>query len=76
MYVTSHGRRSRILELHITFDHTILDSCMYFLNVLPPRLAYLKNRINFLLKMNKTENDVVIRLFDLFGKLELKTICI
>jgi len=58
-----------------TFDHTILDSCMYFLNVLPPRLAYLKNRINFLLKMNKTENDVVIGLFDLFGKLELKTIC-
>ena len=58
-----------------TFDHTILDSCMYFLNVLPPRLAYLKNRINFLFKMNKTENDVVIGLFDLFGKLELKTIC-
>ena len=25
--------------------------------------------------MNKTENDVVIGLFDLFGKLELKTIC-
>ena len=58
-----------------TFDHTILDSCMYFLNVLPPRLAYLKNRINFLFKMNRTENDVVIGLFDLFGKLELKTIC-
>ena len=36
---------------------------------------YLKNRINFLLKMNKTENDLVIGLFDLFGKLELKTIC-
>ena len=49
---------------------------MYLLNVLPPRLAYLKkNIINFLFKMNKTENDVVMGLFDLLGKLELKTMC-
>ena len=33
-----------------TFDHTILDSCLYFLNVLPPRLAYLKTELTFYLK--------------------------
>ena len=44
---------------------------MYYMDVLPLRYVYFKNRINFLSKMLKTGNDMVVSLFKLFGHDEL-----
>ena len=43
--------------------------------VLPLRLSYFKNKINFLSKMLETENNVIIYLFDQLGRDELHRIC-
>jgi len=45
--------------------------CRQFLNALPSFLTHLKNNINFLFEMNKTENYVIIGSLDLFGKVGL-----
>ena len=52
-------------------DRNVLGWCMYYMDVLPLRYVYFKNRFNFLSKMLKTENDVVVSLFKLFGHDEL-----
>ena len=44
---------------------------MYYMDVLPHRYVYFKNKINFLSKMLKTENDMVVSLFKLFDHDEL-----
>ena len=58
-----------------SFDHNILNWCMFYTDVLPLRLSYFKNKINFLSKMHETENNVIIYLFDQFGREELNIIC-
>ena len=53
-------------------DRNILSWCMYYMDVLPLRYVYFKNKINFLSKMLKTgQNDMVVSLFKLFGNDEL-----
>ena len=58
-----------------SFYHYTLNWCMFYIDVLPLRLSYFKNKINFLSKMIETENNVIISLFDQFGRDELKRIC-
>ena len=48
---------------------------MFYSDVLPLRLSYFKNKINFLSKMPETENNVIISLFDQLGWDELQRIC-
>ena len=52
-------------------DRNILGWCMYYMDVLSLRYVHLKNKINFLSKLLKTENDVVVSLFKLFEHDEL-----
>ena len=44
---------------------------MYYMDILPLRYVYFKNKINFLSKMLKTGNDIVVSLFKIFGHDEL-----
>ena len=59
-----------------SFDHNTLNWCMFYTDVLPLRFSYFKNKINFLSKMIKTENKVIISLFEQFGRDELQRICV
>ena len=58
-----------------SFDHNTLNWCMFYTDVLPLRLSYFKNKINFLSKMLETENSVIIYLFEQLGQDELHRIC-
>ena len=59
---------AKICKCH---DRNILSWCMYYMDVLPLRYVYFKNKINFLSKMLKTGNDMVVSLYKLFGHDEL-----
>ena len=48
---------------------------MYYMDILPLRYVYFKNKINFLSKMLQTGNDIVVSLFKLFGHDELVKLC-
>jgi len=63
---------AKIFKCH---DRNILSWCMYYMDILPLRYVYFKNKINFLSKMLKTGNDIVVSLFELFGHDELVKLC-
>ena len=54
-----------------TFDHDILYSCMFYLKCLPLRFIYYTRRINFLYKLSKSENSVLMTWSRAGGRTEL-----
>ena len=48
---------------------------MYYMDILPLRYVYFKNKINFFSKILKTGNDIVVSLFKLFGHDEFVKLC-
>ena len=55
-----------------TFDQNILRNCMFYLNCWPMKYEYYKRRITFLLKLKKSENNVIKTWFDAFGISEIE----
>jgi hypothetical protein len=53
-----------------TFNHEILSSCMYYMNCQPLRFDYYNRRLNFLSKLNRSENSVTKTWFEINGKNE------
>ena len=54
-----------------TFDRNSLGWCMFYMDCLPSRHLYHKNKINFLSKMKSIDNSLIGYLFRLSGKVEL-----
>ena len=54
-----------------TYDHNTLNWCMFYMNCLPPRYEFYNRRINFLNKLNKIENNILLTWLDISGKKEL-----
>lgn len=57
-----------------TFDHSILDNCMFYMNYWPPRYEYYNRRINFLKHLNKIENNILHTWFGVSGNNELSNL--
>ena len=58
-----------------TFDKTILNHCMFYLNLLPVRYEYLFRKAKFLINLMKSKNSILSKLFVSFGSLALVNIC-
>ena len=58
-----------------TTDRDTLNWCMYYMNTWPLRFEYYYRKIKFLTKIAKSENNLIISCFHLFGKLELTNLC-
>ena len=58
-----------------TFNRDILHSCMFYLNCLPLRYVYYNRRYNFLHKLSKSDNSVLMTWSRVFGKIELAKLC-
>ena len=54
-----------------TFDRSIVNSCMYYMNVWPLKFEYYNRRIKFLRKISKCKNNIMYTCFNVFGSIEL-----
>ena len=58
-----------------TFDHKILNSCMFYMNCWPMSSEFHCRKINFLIKLNKIENECTRTWFEISGRRELSHLC-
>ena len=58
-----------------SFDHKILDYCMFYSNCLPSRFEYFNRRMNLLSKLEKIENSVLITWGVISGHKEMTYLC-
>ncbi len=54
-----------------TYDENIVNWCMYYMNTWPLRFEYLNRRIKFLTKISKSDNNLLITCYNVFGFAEL-----
>ena len=57
-----------------TFNHNILNSCMYYLNCWLPRHEYYNRRITFLNNLVKIDNSI-LKIWSTFNAHELNDLC-
>ena len=58
-----------------TYDSDLINTCLFYLRILPPRFEYYVRKINFLKKGFNCDNYLVWILCNLSGNFELNKIC-
>ena len=59
------------VKIFKTFDRSIVNSCMFYMNVWPLKFEYYNRRIRFLRNFSKCTNNILLTCFNVFGRIEL-----